>query len=403
MKTPPQLLSAHSILLVSIGLAVGLACAWLLGRGADGGAGGSDGREQIHAQAAGGSGGGAAAGSRADLPGGRRDRGTPVSKKESKDLAQAARAIFREPVKARRIAQFEALIERTRIEQLPDVVSLIRENDLSGNDSGDEWSRLWTSWGERDPQAAMDFFTTHDWSGWNSMATGEAKNRTLAAWAHADAEMARQFVEADKDFANGDRSMVYGLVEGWANADPEAAAAWLFKNRLAMSAEYEKIIAAMRRKEGQEGLEKWFFQLNPAAVPKNDLTAYAQSMPPDKTAAWIEQHRSEAWAKDSEVVVNTARAMAQQDPEAAVQWAIKTGLDDAMHFSVNTWCEKDLGAASAWVDQNATLRDGGLQMASVVMAHLNQKDPAEAREWAQGISDPSLREHIASMLKKAGK
>lgn len=90
--------------------------------------------------------------------------------------------------------------------------------------------------------------------------------------------------------------------------------------------------------------------------------------------------------------------MAQQDPQAAVQWAMKTGLGDAMHFAVYTWCEKDLGAAGAWVEQNANLSNGGVEMASVVMAHLNHKDPAEAREWAAGISDKSLRDRIDSML-----
>ena len=60
-------------------------------------------------------------------------------------------------------------------EHLPDLVSLIRENDLRGNDSGEEWTRIWTSWGERDPQAAMDFFKTYDWTGWNDAARGEAK------------------------------------------------------------------------------------------------------------------------------------------------------------------------------------------------------------------------------------
>ena len=145
---------------------------------------------------------------------GRHGKGAPISKADSKDFAQSVRTIFRENVKQRRIAQFEKLVERTGIEHLPELVSLIRENDLRGNDSGEEWTRLWTSWGERDPQAAMDFFMKHDWTGWDPNAKGEALNRTLANWAQSDPDTARRFVEGDGDFVSGDRSMVYGLVEG---------------------------------------------------------------------------------------------------------------------------------------------------------------------------------------------
>ncbi|RYD20826.1 MAG: hypothetical protein EOP88_13565 [Verrucomicrobiaceae bacterium] len=393
--TSPKILSVHSISLVSIGLVVGLACGWSLGRGPDARAeksGGQGARLEMRG------GGETSSSSDGELSSSRRDKGSSLPKTDSKDLAQAVRAIFRETVKAQRIARFEKLVERAGIERMPELVSLIRENDLLGNDSGGEWSILWTNWSQRDPMAAMDFLNTFDWTGWGDLAKGEARNRTITNWAQADPEKAVRFVEGDAGFMKGDNLLVFGLVEGWANVNPEAAAAWLFKNGLAQGPEHEKIVAALRREGGQEGLEKWFFGLDPATVPDKDLTAFARSVAPDKTAAWIEQHRDETWMKNSEVVSKTALTMAQQDPQAAVQWAVKTGLGDAMHFAVYTWCEKDMGAASTWVEKNASLSNGGLEMVSVVMAHLNHKDPASAREWAAGISDEPLRDRVASML-----
>ena len=335
-----------------------------------------------------------------DPPLGRRGKGAPVSRKDSKDFAQSVRAIFRENVKLRRIAQFEKLVERTGIEHLPELVSLIRENDLRGNDSGEEWTRIWTSWGERDPQAAMDFFMKYDWTGWDPAAKGEARNRTLANWAQADPETARRFVEADGDFVNGDRSMVYGLVEGWANVDPEAAADWLFKTGLGMGAEYEKVVAALSRNGGQEGLDAWFSQLDPTKVPAKDRAAFAQTIAqtkreyePDKAAAWVEAHLDEAWVEESAVVGTTARAYAQRDPKGAVEWASRTGLDQATHIAVATWCEQDIGAAGKWMKENANI-PGYFQSASLVMSYLQQKDPAAARDLAESISDKALRERL---------
>jgi hypothetical protein len=338
-------------------------------------------------------------GSDADSPRGRRGKGTALSVKESKDFARSVRAIFRENVKSRRIAQFEKLVERTGIEHLPELVSLIRENDLRGNDSGEEWTRLWTNWGERDPQAAMDFFKTYDWTGWNGAAQGEARNRTLTNWAQSDPENARQFVEADSNFVNGDRSMVYTLVDGWANVNPEAAADWLFKNGLAMGAEYEKIVDAINRKGGQEALDAWFSKLDPAQVPAKDKAGFAQAITrnldyePAKAAEWVEANLNEPWVQDSEIVGTTARAFAQRDPRGAVEWASKTGLDYATNVAVLTWCEQDVSAAGQWVKENANL-PGSFQSASLVMNYLKRSDPAAARTWAESISDKGLRERL---------
>ena len=339
------------------------------------------------------------AGESADSPQGKRGKGAPVSEKESKDIAQAVRSIFRENVKLRRIDKFQKLVERTGIEHLPEMVALIRENDLRGNDSGDEWSRLWTNWGERDPQAAMDFFKTYDWTGWGDDARGEARNRTLTNWAQTDPENARRFVEADADFANGDRSLVYGLVEGWANVNPEAAADWLFKNGLAQGAEYEKIVAAFSRNGGQEALDAWFSKLDPAQVPAKDRTGFAQAIArtkleyePDKAAAWVEANLNEPWVGESEIVGTTARAFAQRDPKGAVEWANRTGLDLAGNIAVATWCEQDSGAAGQWVKENADL--AFYESASIVMSYMQRKNPTAARDWAESISNKALRERL---------
>ena len=400
MKAPHKFLADHALVFWAIGLSLSFFCGLALGR-RTGGAGEIVSQELRPRQTGtlDGQNGWLASGDN-DPPMGRRGKGAPISKADSKDFAQSVRTIFRENVKQRRIAQFEKLVERTGIEHLPELVSLIRENDLRGNDSGEEWTRLWTSWGERDPQAAMDFFMKHDWTGWDPNAKGEARNRTLANWAQSDPETARRFVEGDGDFVSGDRSMVYGLVEGWANVNPEAAAEWLFKTGLGMGAEYEKVVAALSRKGGQEGLDAWFSQLDPSTVPAKDRMGFAraiaetkQEYEPDKAAAWVDAHLGEPWVEESEIVGTTARAFAQRDPKGAVEWASKTGLDQATNIAVATWCEQDIGAAGKWMTENAHIPTF-FESASLVLAHLQQTDPAAAQEWAERISDRSLRERL---------
>lgn len=390
-----KFLAKHSVACWAIGLALSFFVGLSVGRRAE--TVSPESRSRQTGTAAGQN--GRLANSGEDLPAGRRAKGAPVSRKESKDFAQSVRAIFRENVKSRRIDMFEKLVERTGIEQLPDLVSLIRENDLRGNDSGEEWTRLWTSWGERDPQAAMDFFKTYDWTGWNSAAQGEARNRTLTNWAQTDPEKARRFVEADADFVNGDRSMVYTLVDGWANVDPGAAADWLFKNGLAMGAEYEKIVDAFNRTGGQDALDAWFSKLDPAKVSAKDKAGFAQAIThnldyePAKAAEWVEVHLNEPWMEESAIVGNTAREFALRDPKGAIEWASRTGLDQATHIAVATWCHDDSAAAGKWMTENAHI-PGYFESASLVMSYLKQKDPAAARGLAESISDKASRDRL---------
>ncbi|MES2439159.1 MAG: hypothetical protein V4584_08825 [Verrucomicrobiota bacterium] len=397
MKTPSKFFSVRSLGFGAVALGLSFFCGLSLGRrtGAEEIAGGESGsgRPGMVDRKNGRTGGGG------DAPAGRRGKGATLSVKESKDFAQSVRSIFRENVKARRIAQFEKLVERTGVEHLPELIALIRENDLRGNDSGDEWSRLWNSWGERDPQAAMDFFKTYDWTGWNDAAQAEARTRVLTNWAQADPENARRFVEADADFVNGDRSMVYTLVDGWANVAPEAAAEWLFKNGLGMSGEYERIVDALNRNRGREGLDAWFSKLDEAQVPAKDRAGFSQAIArklessPEKAAEWVEANLNEPWVEGSEIVRNTARAFAQRDPKGAVEWAGRTGLEQATIAAVATWCEQDVSAAGQWVKENANSPRSHLS-ASLVMSYLRHTDPAAARQWAESISDPALRESL---------
>lgn len=335
--------------------------------------------------------------------------GSTASPANSKDFAKSVRSIFRENVKERRVALFEKMAQTVGLEHFPDLVALVRENDLRGNDTGDEWKELWTNWAKRDPTGAMNFIYQFDWNGWDPAAPAQARNSTLTNWAQIDPQAVRKFVEEGKELANGDRSMVLGFVEGWSNVDPVAAADWLFKSGLGKSSEFEKVIQAMTRSGSQASVDAWFAGLDPAVVSPDDLKGFARAISlqkleyePEKAAAWLESHLKEPWAEDSEIVGNTAQALALRDPKAAMDWAGKTGLNQATQAATDAWCQIDLKAASQWVNensQNPTYSDS----AQIVMLHLQRRDPAAARSWAEGLKNKSLGDELLKMSADSGK
>ena len=330
----------------------------------------------------------------------------PVSAGASKEFAVSVRSIFRETMEERRLAMFESMLEKLGHEHFGSVVSLIRENDLRGSDSGAEWSKLWAIWGRRDPAGAMQFLRSQDWSGWDPNAPAEARNRALVSWAQTDPDATRRFVEEGGELASGDRSMVYGLVRGWSDVDPQAAAEWVFKSGLGMSGEYKAVVDAIGRKGGHEALDAWFSGIDEGGAPTKDKSGFAQAIAeikqeyePEKAAAWVEKHLKEPWVAESEIVETTAHALAMRDPVEAMAWAQRTGIESASNIAMDTWCRQDVQAASDWLGENSQI-PGFSSAASVLVHHLQRSDPAAARTWAENIPDQAVRERVLIKLQE---
>lgn len=326
------------------------------------------------------------------------------SRAPSKEFAKSVRSIFRETIQERRVAMFEEMLNRAAAEDFPEVVSLVRENDLRGSDTGLEWSRLWANWGKRDPAAALEFIKTHDWSGWDPMAAREAQNRALIGWSQTDPEQAHRFVEASSELANGDRSMVASLVRGWSDVDPYAAAEWLSKTGLGMRDEYNAVVEAIGRKGGREALDAWFSSLDQNGATLQDKTGFAREIAyikreyePEKAAAWLEQHLGEPWLDDSEIVHSTAAAFASRDPNGAMEWAAKSGLQNAGVSAMATWIQQDLPAASAWMSENSQ-NPAYSAPAELFLFYLKHNDPEAAKTWAENLPNPAIRKHMLEQL-----
>jgi hypothetical protein len=323
---------------------------------------------------------------------------------ESKEFGEAVRSIFRETIKERRVEQFDSMLARTDVSQFESLVALIRENDLRGNDSGEEWTRLWQAWGQRDPTAAFAFLRDHDWTGWDPNAMGEARNRALIGWAQTDPLNASRHVEGDEAFALGSRDMIFPLIRGWSEVDPEAAVAWLAKSGLGRSKEYEVVVEAINRRRGAEGLEAWFAGEIRSIASEQDRAGFAQAIAnlkqeyePEKAAAWVEQYLDEEWLPESEILESTASAFASRNPQDAMTWAAKTGIPNASIIAMATWCNQDIAAASHWMIDNAG-DSAHAQAIPVVADFLMRDNPAAAKRWLETLPPSDLRETLLQGL-----
>ncbi|MCW1923026.1 hypothetical protein OKA05_10720 [Luteolibacter arcticus] len=296
------------------------------------------------------------------------------------------------------------MLERTDVADYATILSLIRESDLRGCGNATEWTRLWASWGRRDPAAALAFIQSPEFEDWNSAAKGEARNQTMLHWAETDPAAALRHVESSPEMATGDRTLIYGMVKGWANVDPKAAAEWLFKSGLGMRGEYDVVVEAISRQGGQEELDEWFAGIQKAGAPAKDIQGLAQrisevkrAFEPDKAAAWLEKNLDEPWAAEGGILGNTAKAFAERDPVQAMEWAGRTGNESATINAMNSWCQRDTAAAGDWVLNNP----GSPAYTASVHTFVNflwRRDQEAARTWAMRIPDESLRAKVLETI-----
>ncbi len=330
----------------------------------------------------------------------RRENGQAGTKTESKDFARSVRGILRESVPSRRFERFERLLDRVNVGQYPELVALIRANDLDGSGSNVEWEKLWANWGGRDPLGAMEFVSQQDWSRWHPSAPNEARKQTMISWGQVDPEAAKRYVMEGEDLAKGNRDMLYFMVEGWSFVDPKAAADWLIESGMGLEGEYKSVVEAISRQGGQKGLESWFSGLDQAALSPKDRNGFAeliagkqQEHHPEKAAAFVEANLDKPWVTESRVVAATADAYVSKDPVAALDWASRTGITNAVVSGVASWCRKDLNAAKLWVAENSGTPESSAS-ATVVMRYLTAKDPAAAQAWAESLPDKKLRDRL---------
>ncbi len=142
--------------------------------------------------------------------------------------------------------------------------------------------------------------------------------------------------------------------------------------------------------------------MDQAAIPAKDRNGFAELIAgkklehePEKAAAWVEANLQQPWVRESKVVAATADAYVRRDPKAALAWARRTELPNAVVMTVASWCYQDLNAAKQWVTENSGTAESSTS-APVVMSFLQAKDPAAAQAWAEALPEKTMRDRLLS-------
>ena len=318
-------------------------------------------------------------------------------------FADLIRGTFRDPLKERRLGRLQILLEKCGPEHFAAMVPLIRENDLRGTGSGDEWSLLWGQWGQKAGAAAMQAVQELDWKGWDPAAPAEGQYKALSGWATVDPAAARRYLEEMTGTVHKGNPLSLAVLRGWSVTDPAGAADWLRQRGTGTRDEYRAVVEAMGRREGPEAVDAWLAGLgkkeDSAAVRGfAEAVSYAKRhQDPAAAAAWVEQHLKEPWMQGSPVIQNTASAYAQRDPAGAMAWAARTGLSNAAGIAMRQWCESDVGAACEWLQANRQSPAYSPAVISLVNRYRGE-DPDAARLWANTIPDEALRQKVLETL-----
>jgi len=285
---------------------------------------------------------------------------------------------------------------------------------------------------ETDPKAAMAWL--------QDQPAGQLRLQgmleVVALWAAEDSENALLWLESNAQGLARLETLNSG-VELWAKQDPQAAASWIE----GMANDGSKIAAAKAlasnwAKTSPDEAVAWVNSL-PGGPLRNDTAAslidsWSQT-DPESAAIWAlseaefkgnsellnqsirhyaQQSPEEAETflrglteayEAPEAITAYARALAETNPAAAMDWQNKLSSEDALYLPENTsiimqeWSRTDSVAASSWLSQQ---REGAKRDAAIIGFNRTMLayEPEAATAWANYISDPQQR---VSLLKES--
>lgn len=224
--------------------------------------------------------------------------GVELPAANSSAFAALMRSVFDDPSSDRRLGRLRILLENAEPDHFAALIPLIRENDLRGTGSADEWNVIWKSWGQKDGESAMKFLRTQDWTAWDPEAPGGGQYQAMSGWAAANPDAARNFLENASDKKYDAAGLRHAMMKGWAIKDPVGAADWLLAKGGGNSNEFQLAMDALCRSGGQEAVDGWFASkqsetgLDPESIKQLALAVnhIKSRFEPEKAARWVEQN-----------------------------------------------------------------------------------------------------------------
>ncbi len=248
------------------------------------------------------------------------------------------------------------------------------------------------SWGQSDPQAALEW--SRKLGGYDQrIGTGSV----LSSWSRYDS--AGAIAWAKENFEGEDNPYFIGIISGMSENDLIGASELM--NTLPYGRTRGRAASILVEKTWQMGEETAIhFADN---LPEGSIQNYAYGEIAKKIAR-DDLGRAAQWVEnmdESEVKVRVSEDVAQQwareSPVEAAEWVSKMpegeARSESMEEVVTQWARKDPTATAEWLNQfpSGELMDEPIQR---FVREVARKDPDTALTWAQSITDEERRKKV---------
>lgn len=307
------------------------------------------------------------------------------------------RALF-EPDPVLRSQRIAVLLGSLTPEIAPTVAETFEQAKQSGIQFGEEYRLFLRAWGKLDGAKAMEYADLRG----GGEHTPEMLS-TLAGWASANPQQARDWVEALAEGSTKE-GLIYGLLDGWSMVDFASAAAYAeSRPRSEARDEFRKLLLQRALATGGPAAAQQWVQRIPndehnQVYKQRAFDEVIQTMlyrDPSAAAHWIAQNAGQAFLSGS-AVVDTVTKLAQSAPMEALNWMENLpGISDTQRekgavAAMNRWAENDPQAAGNWLVQNRQ-HPAYDRMAGQYALAIAEEYPQAAREWAQSLADENAR------------
>jgi len=254
------------------------------------------------------------------------------------------------------------------------------------------------SWGQTDPQAALEWVESLD-----GFEQRLGSNSVLDAWAREDADSAIAW--AKENFEGEDNPYFVGIIHGLAESN-------LFKaTDLMTSLPYGRVrgraasIVMGKAWEMGEGVALHLADNLPEGSVQNfafgEIAERIAKEDLPRAVEWVDNmEESEIKVAASEDV---AKRWARENPVSASEWVSampeSESRSESMEEVVRVWAKQDPVATAEWLNQFPS----GEFMDEPITAFVREvarKDPENALTWAQSIVDMERRNRVESEVRK---
>lgn len=313
-----------------------------------------------------------------------------ISSATGPSVTKALRSLLAETNMLKQQPQLAAFMSQLNPNNIHDALAAFDDANWRDPATRDAMRMLLYSWGQFDPQAAIEHTETLD-GRYQTMAQAIV----VSGWGENDFAAASAWAAEQEGFA---ARMTTGVLAGkLAKTDPAAAAAFLQQaDGDQLSGMAVRAVAGAYAKASVDGAVQWAQSLPSGDARSRAMEEVAETWAetnPVAAAEWIKRQADDPDA--ARAGRSLASQMARDNPQNALLWAedLPAGAarDAAQKAAMSRWTAENPDAAAAWINRLPVDANADPYIAAY-SRRIASQSPAEAVDSALAIADPGTRD-----------